>query len=903
MNQLLLLVLCSLLFLIKTTYGDEYRSLVDGWSLQNENGTVELSSLSIPNGVYSALEEAQVTESVLYSFNDVALRWIGLDKWTYSLHFEVTKDELTHSQVLLAFHGLDTLADIYLNEQLLGSTDNMFVRYRFDVKKKMIVGKNELVIKFQSAVTGAKNLNMTIPPQCPPLTYSGECHVNLIRKMQASFAWDWGLAAPSVGIWQKVYLELYDSAQIRDVTYKLIDGDLKEEEESVEDDLFWSIIISVHMETGLQMEVLEGVMSFEILDIPDSKGINNFQLTSDDKGEVTAEVTMIIKKSDTKRWWPNGYGEQMLYNIKVVWEDSKKNEVFYSQKHFFTSEKIVNIGFRTVELIQDPLENGNSFYFKVNGVPIFMKGSNWITSHILPEKSADLKKLKELLLAAKEANMNMLRVWGGGVYESNKFYYLADEYGILIWQDMMFACAMYRKDDDFLESVRVETRQQVRRIQHHPSIAIFATNNENEVALRQNWYGTGPEFKKYADDYEKLYVETITDEIMKNDVSRIVLTSSPSNGINNDGKEYGIARNPQDPHYGDIHYYNIVLNGWDSKIYQDPRFASEYGFQSFPAGFNAVLRPKEDDLTKLVNHRQHHPDKNGPIEIILNHNLQLDWNVLTWDDKVYLSQLSQAMAIKAETEHYRAGRGGIGKTMGALFWQLNDVWVAPSWSSIEYNGNFKILQQWIKIIFAPQTIITQFEKDGHLHIYGVSDQIDAEPQEMVVKMNIFKWSDFRVVHQHEYKFTMRPNAVVEVMDNFNFHDFLNQHQYDAFQHLAEYSLLDKNDNVIFKNFVFPELFKSIKSVKDPKLTINIASNRCENNFHRVAIEIKIQSPAIFIYIELRNLDIPKYRLSKNGFMQLEPIQTLQVTFDNPKCQFNVTASDFNVQTLNKFVMK
>lgn len=226
---------------------------------------IRLSNLTIPNGVYSALEEAKITESVLYSFNDVVLRWIGLDNWTYSLKFDVTKEEITHQQVLLVFHGLDTLADIYLNKQLLGSTDNMFVRYRFNVKKEMIIGTNELIVKFQSAVTGAKNLNITVPPQCPPLTYSGECHVNLIRKMQASFAWDWGLAAPSVGIWQKVYLELYDSALIRDITYKLIDGDLKEEEPSVEDELFWSIIINVHMETGLQTETIDGVMTFEIL--------------------------------------------------------------------------------------------------------------------------------------------------------------------------------------------------------------------------------------------------------------------------------------------------------------------------------------------------------------------------------------------------------------------------------------------------------------------------------------------------------------------------------------------------------------------------------------------------------------------------------------------------------------
>lgn len=279
------------------------------------------------------------------------------------------------------------------------------------------------------------------------------------------------------------------------------------------------------------------------------------QLLTDEQGAYTGELTMTVKKSSVESWWPNGYGPQTLYGLQVQWEDVRVNDVSYRERDFFIASKTVYIGFRTIDVVQDEMDNGLSFYFKVNGVPIFMKGSNWIPAHILPEKTYDEDRVKELLIATRDANMNMLRVWGGGVYESDYFYSLADEYGILLWHDLMFACAMYPANDDFLGLVREEVRSEVRRIQHHPSIAIFATNNENEVALRQNWYGTYSRFEEFAEDYRKLYVETVVDEIKKQDPSREVLTSSPSNGNYNGDREHGIGMNPQDIHYGDIHFY------------------------------------------------------------------------------------------------------------------------------------------------------------------------------------------------------------------------------------------------------------------------------------------------------------------------------------------------------------
>lgn len=233
---------------------------------------IELHDISIPSGVYSDLENAGLTESVLFSYNDVDLRWIGLENWTYTLDFDTTSDDLRHDFVILTFNGLDTLTEIFLNGESLGTTENMFVRYRFDVKNILIAGTNQLMIEFTSPVEGAKNLNLhrdkVIPPKCPPSTYNGECHMNLLRKMQASFAWDWGLAAPSMGIWKNVYLEIYDSIVVRDITYQLIDNEQSEETEGgemAENDDEWIVKIFVHIETGLKQSELDGVMTSELM--------------------------------------------------------------------------------------------------------------------------------------------------------------------------------------------------------------------------------------------------------------------------------------------------------------------------------------------------------------------------------------------------------------------------------------------------------------------------------------------------------------------------------------------------------------------------------------------------------------------------------------------------------------
>lgn len=398
---------------------------------------------------------------------------------------------------------------------------------------------------------------------------------------------------------------------------------------------------------------------------------------------------------------------------------------------------------------------GLSFYFEVNGHPMFMKGSNWIPSDVLPEKSASRDRIKFLLGAARDAHMNMLRVWGGGVYESDYFYEVADEYGILIWHDFMFACAMYPVYENFLHSVTVEVEQNVRRLQHHASIAIWATNNENEAALVQNWYGTKPEYERFKQEYHKLYIEVVKATAEQNDLWRICLSSSPSNGRHTDNVTF-ISANPQDNHYGDIHYYNYVADTWNWSTYPKPRFVSEYGVQSYPALSSWVASIGGDDyLPDLMRHRQHSPLGDVPIDALIVRHLPIQ-NVpkdRKTEATIYFSQISQGMAIKTQTEYYRILRSSFANTMGALYWQLNDVWVAPSWSSIDYMGKFKILQFMAKKFLEPTSIVPIVDAADVLRLFLVEDRLEKGP-DYVARMKVYSWKDFDVRQERTWNVSM-----------------------------------------------------------------------------------------------------------------------------------------------------
>lgn len=344
---------------------------------------------------------------------------------------------------------------------------------------------------------------------------------------------------------KSVILEVYDTVIIRDVTYALKPIENK-----------WQIDMDVYLESGVGSELprsFEGYLFVDLMDVSGIPIIQKHVLVSKSNADTFKEhISFTIPKSSVDLWWPNGLGNQTLYRLNVTWlgenRDIFTNEIKQIPIEYLRSDKLVRVGFRTVELCEDPTDNGNLFYFKVNGVPVFMKGSNLIPSDILPEKLFEKEKIEYLMLSAKEAHMNSIRVWGGGVYESDYFYDLADEHGILIWQDMMFACAMYPVHKSFLDSVEIEITQNIRRLQRHPSILVWAGNNENEAALVQNWYGTRKEQSRFIQEYIELYDGIVAKAVHENDNWHMWLYSSPSNG-NHSNKV--INENPQDNNYGD----------------------------------------------------------------------------------------------------------------------------------------------------------------------------------------------------------------------------------------------------------------------------------------------------------------------------------------------------------------
>ncbi|XP_039491613.1 beta-mannosidase isoform X1 [Drosophila santomea] len=866
------------------------------WTITNQNGSLTIANQTLPLGIYSAF-----APHVLDSFNDVGLRYLAYDNWTLYNFFQFDVHHFNRGHINLTFHGIDTVAEIRLNHQLLGRTDNMFVRYSYEVSS-LLQAENSLEVEIQSPVVAAlaranalKEHKKSVPPECPNERYHGECHMNMLRKMQASFSWDWGPAAPSAGIWKNVELEIYEVALIRevDVDVSRINGS------------HWNMHIRCYLDTvgGQNFNGRLVLYAVELLDHPvivDRYGMKKISHLA-----PVIEFDQAVPIGKVVMWWPNGYGEQKLYPLHFTlktWLGSDGPE----DRSKTQSHKSVRVGFRTLELVEDPAPDGvgNTFFFRVNGVEMFMKGSNYIPSHILPERQTK-EQIAQLLRSAKEAHMNMIRVWGGGVYESDYFYQLADSLGLLIWQDMMFACAMYPVGDDFLSSVREEVRQNAIRLSHHPSVAIFVTNNENEAALVQNWYGTLVERDRFESEYRELYLANVIHELklVSHSARPQPLVSSPSNGKASEPDNY-ISNNPQDNHNGDVHFYDYTKDGWNPDIFPRPRFVSEFGFQSFPGAY-AWQRSKsdDDDLLSLITHRQHHPLGNVPIIALVERHLPLP---LPEDENyakalIYFSQIAQAMATKLETELYRSLRDTSHRTMGALYWQLNDVWVAPSWSSVDFYGNWKLLHYWARDFLAPISIVALYEKStDSLNISLICDQLEVDPWKLNVVANVHLWSQLLPRQSIAWEVTLRPNGVqydkVIAISDILKGEFSKTNAFIELQ-------LRRDQNVISRTHFFPSNIAAAVGIEDPRLEFEIASRTCLNTTdvirNSVSISIQVKRPAVFVYLEL--LKPYRYTLSENGFMQTAPMHVVYLTFDAPLCARLLRKSDLRVLTVNDFM--
>ncbi|XP_019408778.1 PREDICTED: beta-mannosidase [Crocodylus porosus] len=721
-------LLLLLLLLLAAGRGPVGLSLAGLWQLSNGNGSVLLRG-AVPGCVHTALLSSGLVQDPYYRFNDLAYRWICLDNWTYSRTFETPFDVSKWQKVNLVFEGVDTVAQILVNDVTVGRTDNMFNRYSFDITN-VIKKVNFIEVRFLSAISYAAEKSRyhkayRVPPECPPPVQKGECHVNFIRKEQCSFSWDWGPSFPTQGIWKDVRIEAYNICHL--IYFSYVPSYVKSAQQ-------WSLEIESVFDV-VSSKPVAGLMTVNIPKLQ-TQQIYTVKLHP---GEDSIVLLININKSaSVETWWPNGHGNQTGYYMTTT----------FIMEAGYKIERLSKVYFRTVELVEEPIPGspGLSFYFRINGLPIFFKGSNWIPADSFQDRvTSDI--LRSLLQSTVDAHMNALRVWGGGVYEQDEFYDICDELGIMIWQDFMFACALYPTDQNYLESVRAEVTHQVKRLKSHPSIILWSGNNENEAAIADNWFSIPyAEKNVFVKDYVMLYVKNIREIVLAEDKSRPFIASSPTNGLETI-EEGWLSPNPYDTHYGDVHFYDYTRDCWDWRMYPKARFASEYGFQSWPSFSTLEKVSSADDWSYASNlslHRQHHASGNDEMlqQAGLHFKLPQSTDPLKkFKDTIYLTQVMQAQCIKTETEFYRRSQSevidGQGHTMGALYWQLNDIWQAPSWASLEYGGKWKMLHYFAQHFFS-LLLPVAYEDGGVLYIYGVSDlHSDCE---LTLKVSVHQWS-------------------------------------------------------------------------------------------------------------------------------------------------------------------
>ncbi|MCQ9638510.1 glycoside hydrolase family 2 protein [Chryseobacterium sp. WG14] len=647
------------------------------WQFKNSKDKNWLSA-KVPGTVHLDLMNNKIIQDPFKDENEKKVQWIENEDWDYQTIFRVSSKELEYHNIDLVFNGLDTFSEIYLNGKLLKKTDNMFRKWEIPVKQNLKSGENILQVKFKSAVATGKTLAQKVPFTMP------ESPRSFVRKAQYQFGWDWGPRLVTAGIWKDVKLAFWNTARLVHV---------KIEQKSLSDK---NADLNIHT---LIFADKEGEYTVNI-----NHDANTVHLK---KGQNKISIPYPIQ--NPRLWQPNGWGEPYLYNIDITLQKDSK----------LLSDETHKIGLRTVELVQEKDGKGKSFYFKVNGNPLYIKGTNWIPADSFSPRITK-EKYQKLIRDSKEAHMNMIRIWGGGIYEDDEFYKACDENGILVWQDFMFAGSFYPADAEFLNNVKEEVKDQVNRLQNHPSIALWCGNNEIDEAI-VNW-GYQKQFKYSKNDsvqvwkdYKKLFHDLIPSTLKENLTAdkNIYWPSSPSIGW---GHKESLTE-------GDSHYWGVWWGEQPFEIYNEKvgRFMSEYGFQGMPTLETTKSMFSGAPDLNLQNPAIKAHEKHSRGWEIINEYMQRDYKIPTDFVKYnYVSQLLQARGMQIAIDAHRRARP---YNMGTLYWQLNDCWPVVSWSSIDYLGNWKAFHYQAKRSFEP-TLISVSETKEAFDIYFVSDLLN-----------------------------------------------------------------------------------------------------------------------------------------------------------------------------------
>lgn len=788
--------------------------LNEGWSFKMKNDSLWLPA-TIPGTVHTDLLENGKIPQPFYRDNEKSLQWIDKEDWIYRCKFSVDSALLTRRQAMLFFKGLDTYASITLNGEEILETDNMFRQWKAEISSILHKEDNILEITFHSPIQqGLKKLEESgygLPAVNDQSENGGLGNKKVsvfTRKAPYHYGWDWGPRFVTSGIWRPVEIVFTDLAQIENVYYK---------------------------QNNILVE--EAIIDAEVNIDAVVPGNYTIQIISPDHSDVYAEQKMYLEAGANsvtlpfhipapRLWWPNGMGEQYRYSFKTI----------LSEHETIIDTLATRIGLRSIRLVREPDSTGTSFFFRVNGKPVFAKGANYIPNdNFLPRVSDE--KYKYIVESAAKANMNMLRVWGGGIYENDIFYELCDKQGIMVWQDFMFACSMYPGDDEFLDNVYQEAIDNLIRLRNHASIVLWCGNNEIDGAWCEGDMNCGWGWKqRYTPEqrktiwcsYDTLFHKILPDIVRTYDGIRDYWPSSPQADW---GKHASYNSTSGDMHYWGVwhgkqpfsEYYHVV-----------GRFMSEYGFQSFPdyQSVKQFTMPHDWDVESDV--MMAHQRSGMGNRRIVEYMRELYPVPEEFTDLLYMGQVLQAEGIKQAIHAHRAHKS---YCMGTLYWQLNDCWPAASWSSIDYYGSWKALHYYVKKAYEP--VITAFIPDDNNVIISIcSDDPVSRKVQLYYAIKDFKGN---TLDEQVLPSSLNPEKAIiaarlkkeEIFSNYNTKEIY-----------LEAKVLD-NGQVITKDIYF---FEAAKDLHLPVPVIRTEINKKKDQY-KITLSTDKLARNVYLYFE------------------------------------------------------
>jgi beta-mannosidase len=801
------------------------QSLAGAWEFR-QAGMQEWLPATVPGGVHTDLLTLGKIPDPFVADNEKRVQWVAESDWIYRCSFSCSPELLSAEKIYLVCDGLDTLAKVVLNGHELGRTDNMFRRYEWEVKSYLdLKGTNELRITFYSPVkyTAAEQAKRSLPGVVQAIP--GSPH---LRKAPCQFGWDWSPQLPPIGIWKEIQMEGYNQARISNIHLQQKHGDGNVTVEA-------RVMVQRWEETPVAAAVRITSPNGEIIEKEAAIPMQD---------EVVLEVTI----PNPELWWPNGYGAQPLYQaeLSLIHDDPSKEGLLDKRSY--------QVGLRTIELRQTEDEWGRSFEFVVNGTPILCKGANWIPADSFPTRITN-EHLEGLIRAAAETHQNMLRVWGGGFYEEERFYDLCDRYGILVWQDFIFSCSIYPLDDlEFVDNLRLEVIDNIRRLRHRASLALWCGNNEMEWGWVE-WNWDRPEHQELKAAYDQFFHHTLPTWCQAEDPDHAYWPSSPSSDTS--------FVDPNGGHQGDSHYWDVWHGGKPFTAYRDqyPRFMSEFGFQALPPIETIRTYADEADwnMTSYIMEQHQKNDRGNSLMVAQ----MLDTFRLPKDfiSLVYLSMVLQAEGIRYGVEHWRRHPE---RVAGILYWQLNDCWPVASWSSLDYFGRWKALHYAARCFYAPLMLSIEDEPPEQ-GVYVSNDWL--EPWEGIVKWSL-ETLEGEALTSGQAPVKVAPGTANLICKP----DFSDQITDDNLRKLVFIAELWQGDQFVTHKTA---CFVPIKhlSLTDPVITVNLKIQNGE-----LVVELISQSLALLVEVSLTGAEI----LFSDNYFNLPPGRSVQISCALPE---------------------